>query len=210
MAKTKATVTTEVPEENALVLRNLEKTALSFRERVASIRIRTEEEFTAADVMIHAIRDHYKKVDEVFADDIARAKALAKSLKAKSDKYKKVPEEVEEKLRTEMSRYITEKIRAAEIAAEKEREKQIVKAEKKGDADMVSELEAAPLDVKKVTTESVGGRKTYYAVVVDPKKLPSEYWIVDEARLQREAAALKELFAVPGARVEWKMSAVIR
>jgi hypothetical protein len=44
--------------------------------------------------------------------------------------------------------------------------------------------------------------RTYYAAeVVDPALVPDAYWILDTARLDREAREQKDAFAVPGVRL---------
>jgi hypothetical protein len=63
-----------------------------------------------------------------------------------------------------------------------------------------------------LTTKPAGMsvRKTYRAKVVDPSKVPAQYWLIDEARLDREARAAKDKFAVPGVELVVEETAVLR
>ena len=208
-SKTKPVVPPVDPRFDAKALALLDKEAKGYN--VSSLRVESETDYAAGGLLLHSIRDFYARVDEVFADDIKTAKALAKSLSDKSKKFKHPAEAVEERLRELMGLYLTRKQREAEREAQAAREKEIKAAKKAKDVEAVEELTRLPVVAQAaVLDEGNGGRKTWFGVVVDPAKLPKDYWIVDVERIDREAKMLKELFAVPGAEAKWRMGVVVR
>jgi len=215
MAKKNGTAVIQVVDEKALALKKFEEHRFSLLERVKNFHVKTMEDCKKADTFLHEIKAYVKAVDDYFGPDIKSAKDLAKSLKAKRDAFAKTPEEVDEKIRLELSAYVT----AQQRKAEEKRVREIEKAEEKNDAKKISELMETPVE-NKALSDVLGGRKNYFAVITDAKKIPAEYFIggvacgciehIDQRKLDAMARTLKELFAVPGAKVEWNSSVVVK
>lgn len=58
--------------------------------------------------------------------------------------------------------------------------------------------------------QGLGSRDCWRARVVDRSKVPAEYWVLDEARLDREAKASKGTAVVPGIEFYNEPTAVLR
>jgi len=181
--------------------------------KIQCFSIKTQADYTAAEAAVKRIVDYRKAVHDVFDEQLSSAKATVKAINKQVDRFERVPAQVEEDLRDEMSSWLTESQRKAEAA----REKKIEKAAARGDEERVKELEQAP--VRAPTGEGVSTRKNWYAEVIDAKLVPAEFFIgavacgcsahVDMKKLDSVARAMKDLFNVPGAAAKWTASAIV-
>ena len=204
-----------VPEDKSLVLKRFEQEKFSLVERLKNFHVKTMDDCRLADGVLHEIKAYVKNVDDYFGPDIKAAKDLAKSLKSKRDSFAKGPEEINEKIRGELRAYVT----AQQRKAEEKRIREIEKAEEKNDAKKISELMETPVE-NKALSDALGGRKNYFALVTDAKKIPAEYFIggkacgcfehIDMKKLDAMARTLREFFSVPGAKAEWESSVVVK
>lgn len=143
---------------------------------------------------LHDIKDYRAAVDGVFADILASAKATVKAINKQVKRFTDPADNWEEALRSALNAWNTKRLLAAEKKAER--------ASERTGTDVAPAPVATPVDTST--------RKVWYAEVTDPAALPEDYWIVDDERLQREARALKKLFAVPGAVAKFRASSVIQ
>jgi hypothetical protein len=193
--KTKSVpVETSVPSTKAL------ETELSTLKKLSIPKITSVEERQDVEASLIRIKAYLKAIDGVFGESLASAKATVKAITTQVKRFAKPAEDLEVELRFALSVWLTAEQRKAETRAAK----LVQRLEKKGDA-----VAAAAVTVARVTGDDISSRKVWFAVVEDPKLLPKEYWIIDTARLAAEARALKELFSVPGAKAEWRASAVV-
>jgi hypothetical protein len=163
-------------------------------------RITSIEEQRDVESALLRIKAYLKAIDAVFGESLASAKATVKAITTQVKRFAKPAEDLEVELRFALSVRLTDEQKKAETRAAK----LVERLEKKGDV-----VAAASVTVARVTGDDISSRKVWFAVVTDPKLLPKEYWIIDTARLAAEARALKELFSVPGAKAEWRASAVV-
>ena len=191
--KEKSAVATVVDAEAMKALEQREK-ALVKAATAAVPACKTQADADAVAAKLHEIKDYRAAVDSVFADILASAKATVKAVNKQVKRFTDPADNWEEALRSSLNAWNTKKL----IAEEKKAERQSAH----------TGTDVAPQRV--TTSEDTSIRKVWYAEVTDVALLPDDYWIVDEARLQREASALKEPFSVPGAVAKFRASSVIR
>lgn len=73
-----------------------------------------------------------------------------------------------------------------------------------------AEVQAATSAVVAPPPDSVSGRQNWVAIVTDITIVPGEYFLLDTARLAREAKAMKSGLSIPGIRAENKPTVVFR
>lgn len=178
--------------------------------------IKTRADYEGAEAIVKDIKSYLESVDDVFGEPRAAAKATVKAIDKQYKRFADPAKSLDTSIRDAMSVYLTAETRKAEEAAERARAKELAKASSKEER---AEIASAPLEVKRVTGEDVSSRKNFYAVVVDAKKIPAEYFIggvscncaehVDTKKLDAMARTMKELFNIPGAEAKWTSSVVV-
>jgi len=147
------------------------------------------------------------KQRKIHLDPVEKAEAI---IKGKCKEYEDVMQQIEddriEKLRKE-----------AEATAEAERLKlkeEEEKAVKEGDTEKAEELskeaacveehlpvEAVPTFEQKKRVKGLGIQRPFMWKITDRKKIPREYWVVDEKRIFGEVRLLKNNTKIPGIEV---------
>jgi hypothetical protein len=176
------------------------ETELATIQRFSVPTVKSVEDRQSVESALLRIKTYLASVDAVFGESLDSAKATVKAINKQMKHFAGPAEDLQSSLRAALSVYLTAEQRKAETRAAK----LVERLEKKGDV-----LAAQAVVPARVTGEDVGSRKVWSAVIENPKLLPAEYWIVDVERLNREARALKELFSVPGARADWRATAVV-
>lgn len=162
---------------------------------VREFTVETAERCEQAAGMVRKIREHRRGLE---ADRDGLIKPLQSVVRKLRAKYKTPLD-----LLTDAENHL----RAAVIAyQERERAKQqaaLVEAQSKAEV-------AAAVTALAPRPEGYHERYTYSARVVDPSKVPAEYWTIDQAKLDRVVAAAKGEIEIPGVAVDKKTIGVFR
>jgi hypothetical protein len=141
------------------------------------------------------------------ADRIKEVKTLAKYIKQEKEKFTAPAKAIIEEANTRFNPYIKECDNAAQTLEERAK-KYYADKEKKIEADKlkiaarvekgtlkaetaIKKLETLPEQQKTVRTDKSALRMSKVAVakIVEPEKIPDEYWVIDEVKVRREALA---------------------
>lgn len=199
-----------------LNIQAIEKSVTTFVDSAGRMLITSDEQLTAANEKLLAIKKYIKSVDEQL--DPARSKAYAayQEILGLIKKIKSPLEKLEQAIKGEMGRYMSERDRQRREEAarlERERLEKAASLEKAGDqigADaMLGMAMAAPVEVKAMAPKVDGRmfRKIWKAQVVDIRALclaigegrvPSDAVIPNMPVLNRIAAQAKDRLNIPG------------
>lgn len=190
------------PVDSYPLVTETEKYAIALQPKVKSLLINSDDQLSKAYDILKEIKEKSKALDN---DRKLIVKPINDSVKRINALYNKpidALEEIEAQIKRGILNYQNEcERKQRELEAKKQKE-----YDKKG-----LDLEVVPKIVNKVQAFSSGHvRKNYSAKVIDPKLIPQEYWVIDYAKLNGVAAALKESFNVPGAELQVEETLVAR
>ena len=195
--------------------RDIEVKNTSMLSKANALIVNDDEGLIVAGKFLTGIKANNKIIKATFQDSKAAAKLAHTKVCDLEKMALGASGESEVIIKGKISDYATkqealEKARAAKLAAElKEQAEKDALAmaenlEKNGqaaEADMALEVAAAPVQVAPVKAVKVAGisyREAWEYRVIDPDKVPDEFWIIDESKLASYAKAMKEQAKVDG------------
>lgn len=216
--------------------KELEKKVMALPARVKrEIQVKDQDSLSRANQGLLYIKKLKKEIKETFRPIKEKAKATLKEATAQEKRFLAPLEEPEEYLREEVKNYLDkqERIRKeAEEKAQKEKEeaekklkeledeklKAALEAEERGDKDEAERILnetpekssqiLTPAPIRKPQTEGIHTRTNWKFEVVDISKVPREYMMADNRKINLTVQALKEETQIPGIRV-WPESSVV-
>lgn len=169
-----------------------------------------------------------KEIEKQLEPSITAANKAHKTLTALRKRLTAPVVQAEDYLRGIVGDWLTKKAREAEAArrAEEERQRKIAEEaalqraaemEAEGAGSLATEvLDAAlsaPAPAVKIemdVPDALSSRDVWKWEVTDATKIPREYFLLDEKRIQREVSALRDNFNVPGIKVWSEKTAIVR
>ena len=182
-----------------------------------ALAVKDKESYVAAAEFLVAVKGFRKRVEDAFGPMVKATHTawkaacdLRKTADAPLDKAETILQPALDKFRREQERIRAEKeakLQAeARKRAEDERLAAAIEADKNGKSEEAEALIQAPVQAPVVVlpkatpkVEGASVRRTWKARVTNAYLIPREYLMVDEAKLNSVAKALKEGFSVPGA-----------
>lgn len=208
----------------------LESMALAIVQRAGELTIVSEQDYAdVADVVISAT-EAKKAIEQWFEPLKSSAYRAWKAICSREDESTKPLEHIRDKGRRVMSAWKSEQERqqrereraAAEAARQAEQDRQLAEAaalERDGYIDLAESVVAeavaapAPVVILPAATPTVAGvsyRKRWRARVVDATKVPREFLVVDEGRLDKFADAMGGSVPVAGVEFYCEQIPVVR
>lgn len=190
----------ETPESKALAsLEDIAGQIIPVVNELQSVkRITSDAEQSAVDETLTAVKITRKRLEEDRKSFVDPLNQIVKRINAR---YKPVDERLEEAEHIYKRLLATRlnELREAEVARA---EKEAKKAEKAGAGELAHDIRETALT--KNVAPSLSGvtmRTNYRCEVIDVSKVPREYLIPDEKKLNAMARALKEDFKIPGCKL---------
>ena len=213
-------------DNNEDTAEEVKRTALSWPERAASLRIVDSETYTAASEMLRGIKSLRNRISEVFDKHVMAAHAAHKALVAEKASAEAPLTTAETTIKRMLVAYTEEQEqkrreeerRLAEIARKAEEDRRMeeaaaLEAEALATDDMemlataqeiVSAPVVAPVVVLPKATPTVKGisyRESWKFRVTNPALVPREYLAVDEQKIGAVVRAMKDTVKIPGVEI---------
>jgi threonyl-tRNA synthetase len=178
------------------------KYAVTAEKKAKTLTIKTDDELTVVYDFLKEVKEKMTEIDTERKSIVKPINDSVKKINAMfNEPYDKL-EAIEEIIKRSILFYQNEQAR---IQREKE-----AKVQAKLDRQGIDEV-VVPKVVNKVAAFTGGQtRKKYTAKIIDPTKIPKEFWIIDIAALNALASVQKENFNVAGCEVEVTESLVAR
>ena len=187
----------------------------SMLEKANALIVNDDEGLIVAGKFLTGIKTHVKNIKATFKDSKAAAKLAHSEVCDLEKKALGASGEAELIIKGTTSDYATkqeklEKARAAKLAAELKAKAEADALElamnletngQNAEAAMALEVAAAPVVVPQRQAVKVAGvsfREAWEHKVIDPDKVPDEFWIIDEQKLAKFAKAMKDQAKVEG------------
>lgn len=158
------------------------------RDRILSLAVSSEEDYESAALALKKVNDTEKQVKEWFAPMVRQAKSTYDTIRAKQKEVVEPLGEAKRHLRDTMSGFLEARKRDAEKIATEAPEGAIVPA------------------AQEPKSDAVYTRKTWAFEIVDEKKVPKDYWAIDEKALRAAVKAGER--EIPGVRIYQKETVV--
>lgn len=167
--------------------------------------IQTDADAEAGNQWLAVIRTKRKRVDDFFKELVKPFQSAVKAHNAKRDEILKPLQDREQTLIRSLTEYRNKKRQEAEEKARREQEKyekRMAKAEEKG-KDVSTVAPPKIVEAPASTQAGVTYRKITKWAVDDEKRVPEQYWCLDEAKIGKAVRAGVE---IPGIRT-WQEEA---
>jgi hypothetical protein len=198
----------------------------TWKERAATLVVRDQGSYEEAAALRRGIKAFRAKIAEVCDPVIAAGHAAHQAgLKQKKD-LDDVPAKLETALKTQMDTYLEAEERErrrkeAELAAaaraieDQARLEEALALEAAGEKDVAEAVLAAPpmapaITLPKPTAEGTVVRVNWRFRITDEKKIPREYWVLDEKKIGRIVGTMKQLTSIPGVQAYPEKSSGVR
>ena len=173
--------------------------------------IQDDNKFHFANDLLKTIKGIRKKIDDYFDPAIKKAHAAWKENIAMKKKQSEPVEQAERIIKQKIAKYHTEQEqkrleeqrKRQEELRKQEEEKRLKEAEETGDESILEEPIVVPEIKLEDTTkhEGISYQTNWKFRVIDKKKVPEEYKIVDEKKVNGVVRAMKENTNIPGIEV---------
>ena len=187
----------------------------SMLEKANALIVNDDEGLIIAGDVVVQIKQFIRKIKATFAPSKKKTDEAHKEIVALEKKALGFALDAEICIKDKMSNYTTaqeaiEKARAAKLAAELKEKAEADALElamnletngQNAEAAMALEVAAAPVVVPQRQAVKVAGvsfREAWEHKVIDPDKVPDEFWIIDEQKLAKFAKAMKDQAKVEG------------
>jgi len=193
-------------------LKDLENQALSFPQRAEFISVHSQSTLTRANDFLKLIKNFQKQISDFFDPNIARLHTAHKEAKAQKSLFEQPLKKAEEIVKEVIRKYLVEqealRIEAEEKArqeAEKrfEEARELERLGEKEKAEQIRKEETAlsPALPPVVKAEGTHLTKRWTWEVQDISKIPEEYFVLDELKINALVRSLKGSVKIPGIRV---------
>lgn len=206
----------------------IQQKTLTVPEQAKLIQVTDAPTYERAGEVLGQVKILRKEIDSYFDPIISRANAAHKEACAQKRRADEPLAQAEAMLKPQMIGYINEQKRKAEEEERRQREEARKKAEQEqleaamqaeaeGDKEAAEAIIQEPVYVPPVQVKAeiprVSGfsiREQWVFEIMDEKKIPREYLIVDEVSIGKIVRAMKDKTAIPGIRAYNASSAAMR